>query len=75
LKLNSVEIITCAYCKGSGTSSKENPWVTPESFKRRAFWLIQNPQFVLVHYLDEANRYFESFQKQLTDPTPIEINQ
>jgi hypothetical protein len=28
---------------------------TPESFKRRAYWAKENPRYVIVHYLDEAN--------------------
>ena len=49
LKYDGVEFAICAYTKGSGFQE------TSESFKRRAYWLKDNPKYVLVHYLDEAN--------------------
>jgi hypothetical protein len=48
LKHEGSEFAICAYTKGSGFG-------TPESFKRRAYWSKENPKYVLVHYLDEAN--------------------
>ena len=48
LKHEGSEFAICAYTKGSGFG-------TPETFKRRAYWLKENPKYVLVHYLDEAN--------------------
>ncbi len=51
LKHDGEEFAVCAYTKGSGQE-------TPDSFKRRAYWLKDNPLHVLVHYLDEANKYY-----------------
>ena len=39
LLIDKKEVITCAYAKGT--------------ICRRAYWLIHDPQFVLVQYLDE----------------------
>ncbi len=52
LKHEGNEFAICAYTKGDGTP------VTPESFKRRAYWLKENPKYVVVHYLDEADKYY-----------------
>jgi hypothetical protein len=38
----------CSYCQGSGEE-------TPISFRRRAYWLINDTRYILVHYLDEAH--------------------
>ena len=68
LKLDSKEFAICAYTKGSGPSVGFDPDTatttsgmtnfTPESFKRRAYWLKEEkPNYVLVHYLDEAEKY------------------
>lgn len=51
LKHEGLEFAISAYTVGSGDK-------TPESFKRRAYWLKENPQYVIVHYLDEANKYY-----------------
>jgi hypothetical protein len=58
LKLNGLEFAICAYCKGNGVRGDS---YTPESFKRRAYWLKENPEYVLVHYLDEANKYYLNY--------------
>ena len=50
LKHEGIEFAICSYTKGEGN--------TPESFKRRAYWLKDNSKYVLVHYLDEANKYY-----------------
>ena len=34
--------------------------MTPETFKRRAYWLIKNPQYIIVHYLDEGLKQLTS---------------
>lgn len=34
---------------------------TPESFKRRAYWLKDNSKYIIVHYLDEANKYYLNY--------------
>jgi hypothetical protein len=54
LKHNGEEFAICAYTKGAGTPE------TPDSFKRRAYWLINSTQnkYVVVQYLDEANKYY-----------------
>jgi len=46
LKLDGVHFAICAYALGSDFG-------TPATFKRRAYWKIKDPNFVLVHYLDE----------------------
>lgn len=51
LKHEGNEFAISAYTKGDGM-------LTPESFKRRAYWLKENPKYVVVHYLDEANKYY-----------------
>ena len=51
LKFNGVEFAICSYTKGSGVE-------TPESFKRRGYWLKDSPKYILVHYLDEANQFY-----------------
>ena len=61
LKLNGKEFAISSYCKGSGNMTKDMQVITPESFKRRAYWLIENPEYIIVHYLDEANKYYEQF--------------
>ena len=40
--------IYCTYTKGSGK-------MTPQNFKRRAYWLLENPKFIFVHYLNSQN--------------------
>jgi hypothetical protein len=52
LKQDGHDIVVCSYCVGSGIQ-EENSVITPKSFKRRAYWLINDPRFVFVHYLDE----------------------
>ena len=37
LKLNGAEFAICAYTKGAGVNE------SPESFKRRGYWLKDNP--------------------------------
>lgn len=69
LKIDGQEVAICSYCKGSGIPyalnqkdpDSDNLVVTPESFKRRAYWLIKNPQYIIVHYLDEANKYYQNY--------------
>ena len=40
LLVDKKEVITCAYAKGE--------------ISRRAYWLIENPKFVIVQYLSDA---------------------
>ena len=62
LKINGEEVMICAYCVGSGlnesTPDHQNcgtaSQLTPITFKRRAYWLISDPELILVHYIDEA---------------------
>ena len=49
LKVNKQDIAVCSYCSGSGTG------MTPQSFKRRAYWLIEQSKYILVHYLDDTD--------------------
>ena len=64
LKHEGDEFAICSYTKGSGISEEVLPYSstyadsTPESFKRRAYWLKDDPKHVLVHYLDESNKYY-----------------
>jgi hypothetical protein len=46
LKIDGIDKIVSSYCSGDGVS-------TPASFKRRAYWFIDSPKHILVHYLDE----------------------
>ena len=61
------EVIQCTYVHGSGTCSncKKNYLVmcpdcslpiTSILFHRRAYWLLSNPDIILVHYLDESQK-------------------
>jgi len=47
LKVEGQEFAVCAYTKAQDV----------ESFRRRAYWLKEDPRHVLVHYLDEAGKY------------------
>lgn len=55
LKVDGEEFAVCSYCKGSGTKQDDSKVATPDTFKRRAYWLKNDPKFILVHYLDEGN--------------------
>ena len=46
LKIDGKETIVCSYSSGDGV-------FTPASFKRRAYRVIENPKYILIHYLDE----------------------
>lgn len=48
LKLNQKEFAVCSYFSGQENSQ------TPTSFKRRSYWLKENAQYRILHYLDEA---------------------
>jgi len=48
LRLNGKEVLVAAYTHGTGENG------TPESLHRRAHWLISDPKYVLIHYLDES---------------------
>lgn len=61
------EIIQCTYVHGSGACSrckKTYLIVCPECslpitsvlFHRRAYWLLSNPEIILVHYLDDSQK-------------------
>ena len=50
LVIDKQEVITCAYAKGATC--------------RRAYWLIHNPQFVIVQYLDEHATAGEESEKR-----------
>eukprot|EP00347_Sterkiella_histriomuscorum_P020850 403336227 len=62
LKLNGKEFAICAYTIGCGVIQNSSSYQTPESFKRRAYWLIDNPKYVLVHYLDESLKFIRQQQ-------------
>jgi hypothetical protein len=59
------ETVTCTYVHGSGAcpSCKNSYLVTCSNcglnitsvlFHRRAYWLVSNPEIILVHYLDDS---------------------
>lgn len=50
MKVDGKDVAICAYVKGDGRSISE-------SFKRRAYWLIDNPTFVIVHYFDSEAKH------------------
>lgn len=65
------EIIQCTYVHGSGCCpSCKNSYLTTCNecglnitsilFHRRAYWLLSNPEIILVHYLDESDSPSES---------------
>lgn len=67
LKHDGEEFAICAYTCGAGITKSQDslPFsdgpvqdVTPQSFKRRAYWLKHDPKYVLVHYLDESLKYY-----------------
>ena len=45
LKINGEDTIICSYCCGDGIK-------TASTFRRRAYWLINSPKYVFLHYLD-----------------------
>ncbi len=53
LKHEGHEFAVCAYTKGAQDK--------PESFRRRAYWLKEDPKYVIVHYLDEAGKYYSQW--------------
>lgn len=64
LKHEGEEFAVCAYTCGAGLPEGDaNPFgehkvFTPSTFKRRAYWLKNDPKFVLVHYLDESIKFY-----------------
>ena len=48
LKIGGCDAIVCSYFVGAG-----NDTATPATLKRRAYWLVEQPEYVIVHYLDE----------------------
>lgn len=63
--MNGSEFAVCSYTKGSGLAyqpkGEKQQLLTSESFKRRAYWLLENPKFILIHYLDESSKYYLSY--------------
>lgn len=45
LKIKKAKVAVSNYMNGDGLT-------TPASFQKRAYWLLSNPKFVFVHYLD-----------------------
>jgi hypothetical protein len=75
LKVKGAEKLMCSYCVGDGSE------FTPNSFKRRAYWLIERPKWVLVHYMTEIGQPNEEikfdlgeFEKELFSEGEKEIN-
>ena len=52
LKVGGKEAIICSYCSGAGFNEQTN-FLTPITFKRRAYWLKEASKYILVHYLEE----------------------
>ena len=48
LRIDGKALVKCSYCSGDGSDR------TPASFRRRAYWMLDNPDYVLVHYIDEG---------------------
>ena len=71
LKNDGQDFAICSYTKGNGIPTDSGG--TPESFKRRAYWLKENPRVIFVHYLDEANKYYLQWIN-LTSPIAQSIN-
>ena len=62
LKHEGKEFAVCAYTKGSGGTTSS----TPKSFKRRAYWKVgQEKDYIMVHYLDEANKYYIQWDEMM----------
>jgi len=64
IKIDGKKCVVCTYMKGSGKAtyideniqgSKLEVRVTPTTFKKRAYYLVDDPRYVLLHYFDEAN--------------------
>ena len=51
LKVGDSPVIKAYYIKGAG-EDKETEHPTPKTFYRRAYWLIEQPRHILIHYLD-----------------------
>ena len=49
LRVDGRELLKCSYCVGDGSLT------TSSTFKRRAYWLIDQPEYVFVHYLNESS--------------------
>ena len=58
LRLNKIEVIKCRYWKGSGRKDpKYKDSITPLTFKRRVYNLIDDLKYVFIHYLDEKKLF------------------
>ena len=54
LKTDKREVLFCKYSRGTGIQT--DGFITPCSFTRRAWWLVDNPEYVFIHYLDEQDQ-------------------
>ena len=45
------------YCKGNGVTKdmKQGDAITPKTFMRRAYQMVKDPQYILIHYFDEKD--------------------
>jgi len=67
LKHEGEEFAVCSYTCGAGSQDTNSlPFsegtqkeFTPSSFKRRAYWLKNEPNYVFVHYIDESIKYYQ----------------
>ena len=48
LRLNKEDVIICKYTIGSGQDG------TAKTLSRRAYWLVDYPKFIFVHYFDKG---------------------
>lgn len=64
LKIKGEDAMICSYCCGDGIK-------TASTFRRRAYWLINNPKYVFLHYLDTdlANSIKQQQQEQPVSQT------
>ena len=64
LKIKGEDAIICSYCCGDGVK-------TASTFRRRAYWLINSPKYVFLHYLDTevANSIKKQQQEQQVSQT------
>ena len=52
LFIGGVKVIEAHYSKGSGNLAEDDPMFTPNTFVRKAYKLINNKRYILVHYFD-----------------------
>ena len=61
LKVGGKVALVCSYCVGAGSE------LTSNTFRRRAYWADQNPNYIFVHYLDLEEKHPKSEQSSQLD--------